>query len=125
MSTWHDGEFPATTVERRLEAALEARALAVRLTDLCVAVPPARLPPRRTRMRNAALGLLALAAVVAALFWATRGAEPPTVRPERPPAVTHSPSQAPSSPVRPPSASPVSTATQVPDGRSRIGRGNG
>jgi ferric-dicitrate binding protein FerR (iron transport regulator) len=108
MSTRHDDdESRATAVERRLAAALEARATAVRPTDLRVSAPPARPAPRRTRMRNAALGLLTLAATVAALFWATRGAEPPTVRPARPPAVTQPPSQPPGTPVRPPAASPV------------------
>ncbi|MFI6936160.1 hypothetical protein [Streptomyces sp. NPDC050287] len=107
-------------LERRLEAALRARADSVGLSDLRPADPPSGALPARVTVRRAALALLALAAVVIGVVLMTHREEHPPIRPQTPPAITRSTSPAPPSPQ--PSAvattfattSPAPTPTAVP-----------
>ncbi|TWV55531.1 hypothetical protein FRZ03_07445 [Streptomyces misionensis] len=109
-------------VEERLRAALAARANAVGPADLRPLRPPSAAPhPRRPalpplRLRGAAVGLLALAAVVALVLLTlhdtrTRPAEP--ARSPRPAVTTPVPVPVPSGTVRTPVAVP-SPASEPP-----------
>lgn len=101
-----------TRVEERLRAALAARAESVRPADLRPLAPPPRaVRSTRVLLRRAAVGILALAAVAALVFFTVRGgpdrpAEP--ARPPRPPVGTPSPvpSSATPSAVRPSPSTP-------------------
>ncbi|MFI2759051.1 hypothetical protein ACH5A3_09280 [Streptomyces echinatus] len=76
----------ATPVEERLRAALAARAHSVGPADLRPLRPPSR--PARIRsvpVRRAVVGVLALAAVAALVFFALRGGESRPAGPARSP----------------------------------------
>ncbi|MEU6591536.1 hypothetical protein ABZ923_20325 [Streptomyces sp. NPDC046881] len=101
----------ATPVEERLRAALAARADAVGPADLRPLRPPAGAArPRRVLVRRAVVGVLALAAVAALVFFTTRGGPSHPAEPARiPRPSTGTPSPAPS-PVRPSTAQPSPSA---------------
>ncbi|MFG2602661.1 hypothetical protein ACGFT2_03705 [Streptomyces sp. NPDC048514] len=87
-------------VEERLRAALAARARSVGPADLRPLRPPvAQARPGRVRLRLAVVGVLALAAVAALVFFTVRDAHPGPSGPARPPRpTTGTPSPAPSPP---------------------------
>ncbi|MFF8726670.1 hypothetical protein ACF073_09280 [Streptomyces sp. NPDC015171] len=88
----------ATQVEERLRAALAARAHSVGPADLRPLRPPAGpVRSRRVLVRRAVVGVLALAAVAALVFFTVRGGSPRPAEPARPPHLpTGSPSPVPS-----------------------------
>ncbi|MEU8970478.1 hypothetical protein AB0D11_14550 [Streptomyces monashensis] len=97
-------------VEERLRAALAARAHSVGPADLGpLPAPTVTARPRRVPLHRAALGMLALAAVAALVFFAVRGGPPRPAEPARPP---HPTVEAPSSAA--PSPTPSNTAVPSP-----------
>ncbi|MFJ9817671.1 hypothetical protein ACIRU3_20850 [Streptomyces sp. NPDC101151] len=103
-----------TPVEKRLRAALAARAQSVGPADLRPLRPPtARVRPVRVHVRRAAVGLLALAAVAALVFFTMRSGPARPAEPAHPPRPTTSPPSAVPSPVHPSTAAP----TPGPPGR--------
>ncbi|MBL1103945.1 hypothetical protein JK361_04880 [Streptomyces sp. 5-8] len=103
----------ATPVEERLRAALAARAHAVGPSDLRPLRPPAAgVRPRRVLVRRAVVGVLALAAVAALVFFTMRGGQPRPAGPARSPHLpTGTPSPVPSS-VPPSRAQPSPSVPQ-------------
>ncbi|ANP51116.1 hypothetical protein J2Z21_003165 [Streptomyces griseochromogenes] len=95
-----------TPVEERLRAALAARARSVGPADLRPLRPPTGAVRRRVPVRRIAVGLLALAAVAALVFFALRSTPPRPAEPARSPRpTTGTPSPVPS-PVQPSTAAP-------------------
>jgi len=96
-----------TPVEERLRAALAARAQSVGPAGLRPPRPPsAATHPRRLPVRRIAVGLLALAAVVALVFLTGRDDRPRPAEPARSPRpATGAPTPAPTT-VRPSPAQP-------------------
>ncbi|PKW11522.1 hypothetical protein SAMN05428944_1256 [Streptomyces sp. 1222.5] len=74
-----------TRVEERLRAALAARAESVGPADLRPLAPPPRARSTRVLLRRAAVGILALAAVAALVFFTVRGGPDRPAEPARPP----------------------------------------
>ncbi|WP_432026079.1 hypothetical protein [Streptomyces sp. 1222.5] len=75
-----------TRVEERLRAALAARAESVGPADLRPLAPPPRaVRSTRVLLRRAAVGILALAAVAALVFFTVRGGPDRPAEPARPP----------------------------------------
>ncbi|OLZ74414.1 hypothetical protein AV521_01805 [Streptomyces sp. IMTB 2501] len=75
-----------TLVEERLRASLDARARSVGAADLRPLRPPTdAVRPRRVALRRAVVGVLALAAVAALVFFAVRGGPSRPAEPARPP----------------------------------------
>ncbi|MEU6665582.1 hypothetical protein [Streptomyces sp. NPDC046727] len=101
----------ATPVEARLRAALAARAHSVGPADLRPLRPPTGpVRSRRVLVRRAVVGVLALAAVAALVFFTVRGGQSRPAGPARSPHVpTGTPSQVPS-PVSPSTAQPTPSA---------------
>ncbi|MEU5537320.1 hypothetical protein [Streptomyces sp. NPDC020362] len=97
-----------TGVEERLRAALAARAQSVGPADLRPLRPPtAALRPRRVTVRRVAVGLLALAAVAALVFFTVHDGPARPAEPAHSPGPTiGTPSPVPS-PVRPSTAEPT------------------
>ncbi|MEU1408577.1 hypothetical protein ABZ471_40920 [Streptomyces sp. NPDC005728] len=97
----------STPVEERLRAALAARAQSVGPADLRPLRPPTgAVRPRRVAVRRVAVGLLALAAVAALVFFTVRsGPARPAEPAHSPRPTTGTPSPVPS-PVRPSTAEP-------------------
>ncbi|GHI03605.1 hypothetical protein AQI88_35715 [Streptomyces cellostaticus] len=107
MNTSGTGTAP-TPVEERLRAALAARAQSVGPADLRPLHPPAgSARPRRAHLRRVAVGLLALAAVAALVFFVTLRSAP--ARPAEP---AHSPRPTTSTPS--PVPSPIHPTTAEP-----------
>ncbi|MFI5679691.1 hypothetical protein [Streptomyces cellulosae] len=112
-------------LERRLEAALRARADSVGLSDLRPADPPSGALPARVTVRRAALALLALAAVVIGVVLMAQREEHTPIRPQTPPAITHSPSPTPPSPQPSAVATTHATASTAPTPTTVAGAGAG
>ncbi|MER6259173.1 hypothetical protein ACFV2Z_11060 [Streptomyces sp. NPDC059688] len=75
-----------TRVEERLRAALAARAESVHPADLRPFAPPSRtVRSTGVLLRRAAVGVLALAAVAALVFFTVRGGPDRPAEPARPP----------------------------------------
>ncbi|MEV5879095.1 hypothetical protein AB0L75_33730 [Streptomyces sp. NPDC052101] len=97
-----------TLVEERLRAALAARAHSVGPADLRPLRPPTAVRPRLVASRRTVVGLLALAALAALVFFTVRGGPSHPAEPARSP---HPPTSTPS-PV--PSAASPTTAEPSP-----------
>ncbi|KUM99872.1 hypothetical protein AQI95_37250 [Streptomyces yokosukanensis] len=96
-------------LEERLRAALAARAHSVGPADLRPLRPPTEAArPRRLVLRRAVVGVLALAAVAALVFFTVRGRPDRPAEPARPPRPTIG------TPTPVPSAVPSSTAEPSP-----------
>ncbi|GHE06586.1 hypothetical protein [Streptomyces alanosinicus] len=101
-------------LEERLRAALAARAQSVGPGDLRPLRPPTdAVRPRRLVLRRVVVGVLALAAMAALVFFSVRGGAPSRpAEPARPPRpATGTPSPVPS-PVPPTTAQPTPNASQ-------------
>ncbi|MFG2357195.1 hypothetical protein [Streptomyces sp. NPDC048521] len=101
----------STPVEERLRAALAARAHSVGPADLRPLRPPAEaVRPRRVLLRRAVVGVLALAAVAALVFFTVRdGQARPTGPAHSPRPTIGTPSPVPS-PARPSASEPYPSA---------------
>ncbi|MFF5013213.1 hypothetical protein [Streptomyces sp. NPDC001165] len=97
-------------VEERLRAALAARAQSVGPADLRPLRPPTgAVRPRRVLVRRVAVGLLALAAVAALVFFTVRGGPPHPAEPARSPRPSIGTPSPDPSPVHPSRAEPTPT----------------